>query len=217
MDHRFELIKSQLQLCLRQSEVFAPSSDRPNLFESAICKKGNVNWLVAAAGVSESEADEFIADGDEERKRFATTPLQVLPVGQASLLLVLRPCDGSLATESGKFATEFTRDIGSVEMFKAYFRIDGLESPAIQQVRWELDPVQGYLQPQESWLRPWANEIGCNPAHAPSHWHINSPPREVGGPRQRRSTVVPPELRLATGLPNPLLLILSLASWLRQP
>jgi len=144
-------------------------------------------------------------------------PMQVSPSGRASMLLVVRPQYEKESLVRGKYVVYFSSDVGWVEFRQGcYVRVDELENPAVRQVRWELDPAEGHKPPQEAWLRTWADLVGCNPAHAPSHWHINSPPVQISGRRGERRVLDPPELRLATGLPNPLLLILSIASWLRQ-
>jgi hypothetical protein len=107
--------------------------------------------------------------------------MQITPRGQASILLVVRPYPANAPWERGKFVTEFSLDVGAIELYQgSYIRIDDIESPAIRQIRWELNPVEGYKTPVEPWLYPWAKIVGCNPAHAPSHWHINSPPICIG-------------------------------------
>ncbi len=214
MDYRFDRIQSHVEGCLQQAGVFERTVDGLQLFEVEIVERANAKWLVLAAGITESESWEYFPD--EHKREHAVVPMQVSPCGQASLLLIVRPQESAASLVPGKYVTDFSTDVGWVEMRQGcYLRVDGLERPAVQQVRWELDPVEGFKPPKETWLRPWASLIGCNPAHAPSHWHINSPPIEEPGPRHRRRVITPPELRLATGLPNPLLLILSLANWLR--
>jgi hypothetical protein len=217
MDVRFERIQSHLHGCLQQAGVFERRVDGAQLFESQISDKFSKKWLVMGAGVPESEAHELFSE-PHKRER-AIVPIQISPNGKVSLLLMMRPLASTeeSALLEGGYVTDFSKDVGRVELCQGcYLRVDGLSSPVIQQVRWELDPVEGHKPPIEAWLRPWANLIGCNPGHPPSHWHVNSAPPEQVGRRQPRRVANPPELRLAIGLPNPLLLILSLANWLRQ-
>jgi hypothetical protein len=214
MDFRFDLIQSHFELCLRDAGVFERSVEGSQLFDVNVVRRSDMNWLVIAAGISDAESQEWFSE--KTKRERASIPLQVIPNGQASLLLMIRPWEPDTPIAPGKFVTDFTSDVKKVELHSGYLRVDGLASPAVEQVRWELDPVEGHKTPLEPWLRPWSERLGCNPAHAPSHWHINSPPIEEVGRRKRRRVVKPPELRLATGLPNPLLLVLSLANWLRQ-
>ncbi len=216
MDYRFGRIQSHLEGCLLEAGVFERSIDGGQLFDVEIIHRSNAKWLVVAAGVSVAESQAFFSD--EHKRERSIVPIQVSPSGQASLLLIMRPEVEESSLIPGRFVTKFSADIGFVELRQGcYIRIDDLENPAVRQVRWELDPVIGFQPPLDQWLLPWAKVVECNPAHAPSHWHVNSPPLEVAGPRRRKRTVTPPELRLAVGLPNPLLLLLSLANWLRQP
>jgi hypothetical protein len=215
MDFRFERIQSHIQGCLQQAGAFERQVDGAHLFENEITERAKKNWLVVAAGVSDGEACEFFSDKQKQER--ALVPIQISPSGMISLLLIVRPLRGDDSLEDVRYTTDFSTDVGRVELYQGcYVRVDDLASPTIQQIRWELDPVEGHKPPIEPWLRPWARLIGCNPGHAPSHWHVNSPPIEVPGRRQRRRVANPPELRLAIGLPNPLLLMLSLANWLRQ-
>ena len=212
MDYRFDRIQSHLEGCLQQAGVFERTVEGSQLFDVDIFER---KWLVLGAGVSDAESSQYFSD--ETRRARATVPMQVTPSGRASMLLVVRPQQPTESLMRGKYVADFSSDVGWVEFRQGcYVRVDELDTPAIRQVRWELDPVEGHKQPQEPWLQTWAGLVGCNPAHAPSHWHINSPPIEVLGRRNERRAVVPPELRLATGLPNPLLLILSIANWLRS-
>ena len=215
MDFRFERIQNQIEGCLLEAGIYERPVEGAHLFETELVEKGGRKWLILASGISENEADAFFSD--QHKRERAIVPIQVNPSGQLSVLLIVRPEDQGLSVASGRCITEFSTDVQWIEMYQGcYVRVNGLESPAVQQIRWELDLVAGHQPPQEAWLRPWAKLIGCNPGHPPSHWHINSPPLEIAGPRKRRQTVTPPELRLAVGLPNPLLLLLSLSNWLRN-
>ena len=215
MNYRFDRIKSHLEGCLQQAEVFERAVDGSQLFDLAMMEKPGATWLVLAAGVSDAESSAYFRD--EHTRERATVPMQVTPSGRASMLLILRPQDEKESLVRGKYVAYFSRDVGWVEIRQGcYVRVDDLGAATVRQIRWELDPVEGHKPPQEAWLRSWADLVGCNPAHAPSHWHINSPPIEIFGRRRERRVIIPPELRLATGLPNPLLLILSIVNWLRR-
>jgi hypothetical protein len=213
--HRNDRIQNHFEMCLQQAGVFERSIDGSQLFDINILQKSRGNWLVLAAGISDTEASDWFADS-HTRERTAV-PIQISPRGQLSLLLILRPLGTAETLMPGKYITEFSSDVGSVELRQGcYIRVSDLVHPAVQQVRWELDAVTGHKEPKEEWLRPWFGVVGINPAHAPSHWHINSPPIEINrGRRKPRQTSVPPELRLAVGLPNPLALMLSIGNWLR--
>ncbi|HVA49460.1 MAG TPA: hypothetical protein VNH11_24045 [Pirellulales bacterium] len=214
MDFRFERIQRHLEDCLLQAGVFQRTVEGAQLFDVEIINRAGAKWLVIAAGIAEAESRDLI---QRHRRDRATIPIQISPRGQASILLVTRPYATAAPAGGGRFVTDFSTDVGTIELYqRCYIRIDDLESPAIRQIRWELDPVEGYKPPIEPWLQQWEKIVGCYPAHAPSHWHINSPPMEEPGRRGQRRVIIPPELRIATGLPNPLLLLLSIANWLRS-
>ena len=214
MDYRFEQMQRHLEGCLLQSSVFERTIEGAQLFDVDMVDKAGVKWLVIAAGISDVEARSYIQSHHRER---ATVPMQLTPQGQASILLIIRPWPPSTPYDDTKYITYFSVDVGVIELYQgSYVRIDNIESPAIRQIRWELDAVAGHRPAIEPWLRGWECVVRCNPAHAPSHWHINSPPIVQLGRRDQHRTIVPPELRIATGLPNPLLLLLSIANWLRS-
>jgi hypothetical protein len=214
MDHLFDRIHKHLENCLLQSGIFERVVEGSQLFDIEMVKRANAKWLVIAAGIDVTESDEFI---QKHRRDRATIPMQITPQGQGSVLLIVRPIENQSEVSRGKFITKFSEDVGEIEIYQgSYIRIDNIDSPVIQQIRWELDVVQGHKDPIETWLRPWARIVGCNPAHSPSHWHINSPPIEVPARRGQSKSIRTPELRMATGLPNPLLLLLSVANWLKS-
>lgn len=214
MDHRFDRIHRHLEDCLWQSGIFERIVDGAQLFDVEIVKRANSNWLVIAAGIADSESAEFVQKHRQDR---ATIPMQITPQGQGRVLLIVRPKLDELDGSRRKYVTQFSEDVGDIEIYQgSYIRFDNIDSPVIQQIRWELDPVQGHKSPMETWLLPWESIVGCNPAHAPSHWHINSPPIEVRGRRGQSRAIRTPELRMAAGLPNPLLLLLSVADWLKS-
>ena len=213
MDFRFERIQRHLEDCLLQSGVFNRTVEGAQLFDVEIVSKSGAKWLAIAAGITESESLDLIQSHRRDR---ATIPIQITPRGQVSILLLIRPHSTALPAVRKQFVTDFSTDVGEVELHQGcYIRIDNIENSAIQQIRWELDLIEGNKPPIERWLQPWEEIVGCNPAHAPSHWHINSPPIEEPGRRGKKRVIVVPELRMATGLPNPLLLLLSIANWLR--
>jgi hypothetical protein len=215
MDFRFDRIRDHIEHCFLDACVFERTVEGAQLFDVDIITKGNAKWLVIAAGITDSEFDKYLIN--ERTRDRAKTPIQIQPTGELKALLIIRPVNEATNVASSAFVDKFSSDVGAVELYQGcYIRVDGLQNPAIHQIRWELDLVDGHKPPKESWLRPWATLVGCNPAHAPSHWHINSPPIEMAGRRGKRHSITPPELRLATGTPNPLLFLLSLSNWLRE-
>ncbi|MDA1014040.1 MAG: hypothetical protein O3A00_06255 [Planctomycetota bacterium] len=63
---------------------------------------------------------------------------------------------------------------------------------------------------------PWKDALAFNPAHPPSHLHINQTPLDEYESLRDAGTHSPAELRLTVGVPNPLALILSVAAWKRR-
>ena len=88
-------------------------------------------------------------------------------------------------------------------------------SEAIEHLRWDFDPAAAYAAPQEKWLQRWKPIIGFNPAHPPSHLHINQKPLDHFTRSRDAQAYSPDELRLAIGVPNPLAFLMSIAVWLR--
>jgi len=106
-----------------------------------------------------------------------------------------------------------SEEVPLVEIREGFFRIRDLaeNKNTVNSLRWELDAVQSRRDPIEPWLRRWALILGYNPAHPPSHLHINSyDEAEVSMPVDSSS-----DLRLCVGVVNPLALVLSIGAWLR--
>jgi hypothetical protein len=104
-------------------------------------------------------------------------------------------------------------EVPLVEIREGFFRIRDLAENrnTVNSLRWELDAVQSRRDPIDPWLRRPASILGYNPAHPPSHLHINSYDEdEVNMPVESSS-----DLRLCVGVVNPLALVLSIAAWLR--
>ena len=212
-DFQFDRIQRHLEGCLLQSGVFERRVEgRSSLMLRSWRSTPRLGCLWRQESRNRSRASL-----SNPTVGIATIPMQIAPQGQASILLLVRPRPSSDSGNRGRFVTEFSLDVGEIELSQgSYIRVDNIESPAIRQIRWELDPVEGYKCPVEPWLRRWKEIVGCNPAHPPSHWHINSPPIQEPGRRGETRVVTPPELRIAGGLPNPLLLLLSIANWLKS-
>ncbi|MBI1903359.1 MAG: hypothetical protein HYS13_19835 [Planctomycetia bacterium] len=201
---------------LQDATVFERSGGGP-LVETDVIRKENKNWVVVAAGLDFDEAYEYFANNSKRAER-ATEPVRILPQGQMSLLLVLRPINN--ATELD-YVTAFApgRRLPHVQIRdKSYLRCWDINDSErrVQSLRWELDIHQSRGEPLENWLSEWKHYVGFNPAHSPSHLHINAPAFTPNAPVDERIEHSIEELRLGIGLPNPLGLILSLAAWLRK-
>lgn len=206
--------------CMRDAQVFERDVAGSSLFEVERLKKEKRDWLAVAAGITEEESY-AVFHANPARAERATIPLNILGGGQASFLFVLRPLgfpiEGpSTFARAAHFAPR--DDIPLVEIREAYFRLSHLPGGDIRlnHLRWELDLRAAYEHPMEEWLQPWMRRIQCNPAHPPSHIHFNAPPVDTESVGRDQSDHSRPELRLAVGIPNPLAMILSFATWIRQ-
>lgn len=213
MDWKFSRMRAEIDRCLRDSMVFAREGDGGTLIEAEICRYDRGEWLVVAAGISPAEGKTFFPVTGNRATR-ATTPLSVAGSGTLALLLVIRPKQD--ASDPARIAT-FSREIPLIELRTGYLRLADVDRETIRHVRWECDVQTSENEPLEKWLSPWKGILGFNPAHAPSHLHLNSPPLLVSGKGRSRQEHDANELRLAVGVPNPLSLVLSLAAWLRRP
>lgn len=211
--HKFELVRSHIERCLYESGVFSREVGGGSLIDSAIVTRESRKWLAMCAGVDAGIAGDCL-DTPSKRDR-AVSELKVVPVGTATVFLVIRPIDRLEDGDPRHVVTNFANDVNMVEIRAGRIRIDTPIANPVFEVRWEFDPGNGYGHPQEPWLRSWKTTLGCNPAHAPSHMHLNSLPRETVGRRMKDAVISPDPLRLAVGLPNPLLLLLSISNWLR--
>ena len=205
--------------CFQDAGVFERSSGG-TIVETEVLRKENKKWVVVAAGVAEDEAKEVFPLHSKRTER-ASEPVTVLPDGQLSLLLILRPVSFPIQNMTElENVTTFSpgKGIPIVQLRQGCFlRIWDIRDgkSRIHSLRWELDNVHALQDPHESWLTEWRRYLTFNPAHPASHLHINAVPRVPNSEEQERIEHSRDELRLGIGVPNPLGLILSIAAWLR--
>ncbi|HEV3384182.1 MAG TPA: hypothetical protein VG097_05170 [Gemmata sp.] len=205
--------------CFQDAGVFERSSGG-TIVETDVVRKENKKWIVVAAGISEGVANDLFPLNAKRAER-ACEPVTIIPDGQLSLLLVLRPVS---------FPIQNLTDLDNVTTFSpgkgvpvvqlrqgSFLRIWDIrdEKSSIHSLRWELDNVQALQDPHESWLTEWRRYLSFNPAHPASHLHINTVPYVPNSEENERIEHSRDELRLGIGVPNPLGLILSIAAWLR--
>jgi hypothetical protein len=207
--------------CFRAAGIFEREVPGASIVEIDVLPKTR-DWVAIAAGITEREAAELFR-GDSSRASRAQTPIRITLGGQLSALFVVRCFDpAQMPLPTLPLVTCFApgRGIPFVEIRPgSYFRPSGFSGRQIvvDNFRWELDVSESQNDPIEGWLTQWKGFLGHNPAHPPSHLHMNTPiiDRTVG--RRQRPDPTTSDLRLAVGLPNPLALILSFAGWLRAP
>ena len=104
-----------------------------------------------------------------------------------------------------------------MEIRIAYIRIYDIpeNDNRLLNLRWEWDVQPAVQDPFEKWLKCWKSDCGFNPAHPPSHLHLNSEVFSSGGNKAIRPGDLERELRLAIGRPNPLAFLLSIGAWFR--
>jgi hypothetical protein len=214
-----EEVASTFERCIREAGVFERDVPGGSLAETEIVRLENRKWVVIAAGISLEDANSLFPVTGTRAER-ATKAVNVLGGGQASFLFVIRPFSPADGWSPLAFVTPFLHR-GRVPFIEirqgGYFRLWG-HNPGearLSSFRWELDHVASAQEPIEEWLRPWSRQLGYNPAHAPSHLHLNSPPIPPNSGADSRVEHSHGDLRLAPGLPNPLAMIFSLAAWLR--
>ncbi len=218
-DFRFEKIKNAFERCFRDAGLFERDVSGGSLIETDILRKEGKKWLVVAAGINQDEAAIFFPAQPKRAER-AGTPLTITGGGDISFLFVVRPVSFPIQKHLPlTFIAHFAPgdDVPLVEMRSGYLRIGNLSdnNVGLTALRWDLDAVPSHRYPMEDWLRNWPTMLNHNPAHAPSHLHINSPQVSAEPGSDLRDMSSPRNLRLGMGVPNPLSLILSLASWLR--
>ena len=207
--------------CFRDAAVFQREVSGASLFETDTLRKEKKEWVVIAAGVGPGDAATFFP-GNASRAERAQVPLRIASGGQLSVLFVIRPFDpGSEDLPQLPLITPFApgRGVPYAEIRNgSFFRPSGLSGKqvVVENFRWELDVGTSQQEPMEDWLCQWKRFLGHNPAHAPSHFHFNTPPLDAGRGARGRAEHARGDLRLAVGLPNPLALILSFAGWLRS-
>lgn len=209
-------IQRSFESCLRAAAVFERDVPGKQLFEADVLRKAGHDWLALGAGLDAKTAASIFPVNSSRAER-AATPLRTTSGAQASLLFVVRPCEFPTEKHSplrqlAMFAP--AEGVPMVEIREAFFRIEDLpDNPnQIRSLRWEIDVTSASKQPLETWLTAPARVIGYNPAHCPSHLHINSMLQEDGQGRPVESHA---DLRFGCGPANPLAVILSIAAWLR--
>ncbi len=215
-DYILVSIKNIFSKCLEDCAVFHRPDSDGKLFESEVIHKENKTWLVIAAGLCESEANKWFS-GHKKRAENSIFPILFKQRCEISMLFVVRAYDGnSIYSNPMRLIVPFAiqQQIPYLEMSQAYVRIWGVPDNYhnLMNLRWEWDtrPTKNY--PYEKWLRNWTYDIGFNPAHPPSHLHINT---ERLDPSKLRTGDLCEDLRLAIGNLNPLSFLFSLAVWLR--
>lgn len=216
----FDSIKKQFAACFVDAGIFERDSPSGTFFEVEKILKDNQFWLAVAAGVSESLAKDTFPNNLGRQQR-AELPVNIMGGGQLSFAFILRSIGmAELHDSNAEFVTTFApkRGIPFIQMKDSFFRLSNLpeNDSRLTHFRWELDSTNAFKHPHESWLHPWKDALGFNPAHPPSHLHINQTPLDGYDSSRDASSHSPAELRLSVGVPNPLALILSVAAWKRR-
>lgn len=211
-----QAIQNTFDSCLRAAEVFERAAPGNRLFEAEVLHKSGHKWLAMAAGIDSAKAAS-IFPSHSNRAAGATLPLRAIRGGVASLLFVVRPCEFPIEQHPPlKQVAMFAPSAGVplIEIREAFFRLSDLpDNPnKIHTLRWEVDLAHAQNAPMENWLQKPSRLLGYNPAHCPSHLHVNSMSGEDDRRQQAESFK---DLRLGIGPANPLSVILSIAAWLR--
>ncbi len=213
------LIQDIFSECIKDIAVLERVESDGRFFESDSIKKERKNWLVIGAGLDESEASRFFP-GNSKRAENSIIPLRYKSC-KISMLFVVRPFNGefdSISMSSSLIAPFAPRkNIPWIQIRNAFLNVYDIpkNNNKLINFRWEWDTNHSFEEPYERWLRLWKNEIGFNPAHPPSHLHINSRTYKENIEFVKRAGDTADDLRLSFGNPNPLSLILSVAVWLR--
>lgn len=219
MQERMNQIQNLFERCFCEALVFKRQEHGGAFFETEVINKDHKDWLVLAAGLDQKIASRFFS-GNPGKIRRASIPIRYKNACEISFLFMMHPLtDSEPKTALLKLITPLSTDSDApwVEIRQAYFKIDGIPNNEhrLFNLRWEWDTKESQSPPFEKWLTPWKNKLGYNPAHSPSHLHINCADNDVDELRDPRAGDTSHELRLAMGLHNPLALILSFAVWLR--
>ena len=217
----FDTIKRQFAACFEKAGIFDRDSASGTFFEVEKIRKCKQDWLAVVAGVSGALAKKCFPNNSGRQER-AQLPVNISGGGQLSFAFILRSIGTPEFNESiAEFVTTFApkRGIPLIQLQDhSFFGLSNLpdNDSRLAHLRWELDSTNAFKQPHESWLHPWKDALSFNPAHPPSHLHINQPPLDDYESSRDASTHSPAELRLAVGVPNPLALILSVVVWKRR-
>ncbi|MDM8522858.1 hypothetical protein QUF80_05740 [Desulfococcaceae bacterium HSG8] len=205
--------------CIRDIAVLERFESDGRFFESDSIRKEKTDWIVIAAGLDESEAKQFFP-GNSKRAERSAAPLRYKSC-KISMLFVVKPFDGDMnsISMSSLLITPFApnKNIPLIRIRNAFLNVYDIpdNKNKLRNFRWEWDTNHSFEEPYEKWLRSWKNEIGFNPAHPPSHFHINSESYKENIEYIKRAGDSIDDLRISVGNPNPLSLILSVAVWLR--
>jgi hypothetical protein len=206
--------------CFHDATVFERSTGGA-VVETDVIRLEKKKWVVVAAGIEAEEAYRYFPDNSKRAER-AVEPVEILPRGRLSLLIVVRSVRSSVenvAELDNVTAFALGYDIPLVQVRDGSFiRCWDIQDPdsRLHLLRWELDIQSARSDPHEEWLNNWKQHLNFNPAHSASHLHINAPAIVPNEPVAERIEHPPHELRLGVGVPNPLGLILSVATWLRS-
>lgn len=214
--HELITLQAIFTQCFKDIAVFERFSSDGHYFESNDLIKEAKRWLVIAAGINEDDAKKYF-NSHPNRFRKAIIPLSYKSLAKISLLFVIKPLSiNSKHASSEELVAPFApnRGIDLIEIRQGFIKVNDIpdNSQNLKSIRidWELLP--SLQEPFEKWLCSWKRECGFNPAHPPSHLHLN-PKSSLGG---NRPGDLVDDLRLYLGKPNPLALILSIANWLRK-
>jgi hypothetical protein len=217
--HQLVAIQNAFQQCFRDIAVFERFRSDGQFFEVNDFQKENKRWLVIAAGIEKTEAVELFR-GNPKRAQRSLIPLKYRDRCRISLLFLIRPFNEDPKYENqtvlvSPFAPD--RGIPYVEIRIAYIRIYDIpeNDNRLLNLRWEWDALSALKDPIEKWLKSWMSDCGFNPAHPPSHLHLNSEEFSSSGKGAVRTGDFERELRLAIGRPNPLAFLLSVGAWFR--
>lgn len=202
--------------CLKDIAIFQRNGADGDYLESNDVEKEGKRWVVIAAGLDEQKAQHYFS-GSPKRMEKAMLPLCCKEKCKLSIFLILKPCFGNgESISNSEFLVPFARSSGveHVEIREGQIKIwdiaDNNQNINSMRIDWDLPPSLD--DPYEHWMLTWKDECGFNPAHPPTHLHINSTPDEVTVRRGDRID----DLRLSLGKPNPLAILLSISSWINN-
>jgi hypothetical protein len=215
---QFDEISTLFDRCFCDACVFERSVGG-TVVETDVIRLESKKWLVIAAGIGVDEAYRYFRDHPRRAER-AQEPVTILPEGQLSLLIVVRPVTAPFA-DVGELTNVTALAPGCgfplVQVCDGSFiRCWDIPDSRVRTLRWELDIQNARSDPHEAWLNRWKRHLDFNPAHCASHLHLNAPSIAPNALVDERIEHSPQELRLGVGVPNPLAFILSLATWLRS-
>jgi len=216
--YKLSIIQETFLKCFRDTALYSRAVAGNNLFEVNNVKKDNKQWLILAAGLNDFDAALFFKDNPSRALR-AKEPLTIPRTScKMSVLFVLSAFeeDAVVHDKSDRIAPFAPGNgVSFVEIREARLKVDGIPNNdlGIAYIRWDFDLASSFDKPIEKWAYPWRKVCGFNPIHAASHFHINYSENEHDDDQKRPGNSIG-GLRMATGMPNPLALVLSLSAWL---